>query len=75
MSDLNRAIEEELIPKGGRMLITFALNAAWGYDSDGLHIVGPPMLMGVTNCSNACAPTQGADGFAAIPVFCIIFRR
>jgi hypothetical protein len=52
MIDLNRIVEEELIPKGYTVLNMFALSAAWGYDADGqrdgMHIVGPPMRMGVT---------------------------
>ena len=52
MHDLNRIVEEELVPKGYQPLNIYDMSAAWSYDSgqqrDGMHLVGPPMRMGVT---------------------------
>lgn len=50
--ELSRIFEEELIPKGYVPLNVHGLSAAWAFDADGqrdgMHIVGPPMRMGVT---------------------------
>lgn len=50
--DLSRIFEEELIPKGYRQLNVYGMSTAWAFDADGqrdgMHIIGPPMRMGVT---------------------------
>jgi len=52
MPDFNLMAEKILQPKGYKMLNAFDMSAAFTYDiatqSDGMHIIGPPMKMIVT---------------------------
>jgi hypothetical protein len=52
LRDMNRIVEEELVPKGYHLLNIYDLSAAWAFDADGqrdgMHIVGPPLRMGLT---------------------------